>query len=390
MQMKKNWRLGAIAAAAAVATIFTGSSAAFADPSGAPTYRALSGVGSDTTQDLNNGLSSAMLSEQTRVAGSYNATNPTTGAIHDLINTRTGGPSFERPNGSSEGVNALKAAKTGTAWRGVTLSDADLQFARSSSAASQWVPGGTYSYIPLALDAVSFAVHSSNTTIPHDLTQAQLTAIYSADNGANVTINGTSYKVGTEGTAGVQITPFIPQLGSGTRSFWQSQLAPTGFGSAVDDAYTGGGVQEHDGSVLAALPTTAIVPFSIAQWVAQNNKATIESQYAGVSITDRRHGAILGTIGGIAPTTGTAPVALNTMFPIARPVFTVVKNAELATNAQLAAAFSGASAQAYTTNRPGPSTALVITDFGFGSLAGGVSIDGVTYTAGDTASFRAN
>ncbi|MFC6357155.1 substrate-binding domain-containing protein [Luethyella okanaganae] len=393
MQIGTKWRLGALATVAAAAVVLAGGTAAIADPTGTPSYRTLSGVGSDTTQDLNNGLSSVITYGGSLVAGSYDAINPTTGAVHDPITTKSGGTIFDRPNGSGEGLTALKAAKSGGTlqWRGKTLSATDIQFSRSSSGAT-WVAGGggAYSYIPLAEDAVSFAVHTSNTTIPRDLTKAQLTAIYSAANGANVTINGTSYKVGTPGTAGVQITPFIPQSGSGTRSFWQTQLVGAGvaFGPAVTDTYSGGSVQEHDGSVLAALPTTAIVPFSIAQWIAQSNKATIQANYPGVTINDRRNGAVLGKVGGISPTT--VSNTLNTAFPIARPVFTVVKASELATNPQLTAVFKGSTASAYTVDRPGPSTALVITDFGFGSLAGGVNIGGVTYNPGDTTSFTIN
>jgi ABC-type phosphate transport system substrate-binding protein len=388
MQINKKWRLGAIASVAAVATILGGSSAAMADPTGAPAFRALSGTGSDTTQDLNNGLAAVLSNGDSLVAGSYNATNPTTGAIHDLISTRDGGPSFERPNGSSEGVNALKAAKGNTAWRGVTLSDADLQFARSSSPASGgWVTGGAYSYIPLALDAVSFAVHTSNTTIPRDLTKAQLTAIYTAANGQSVNLNGTSFIVGRPGTAGVQITPFAPQAGSGTRSFWQAQVAPAGFGSAVTDAYAGGGVQEHDGSVLAALPTTAIMPFSIAQHIAQGNTADLADDY-GITVNDRRNGAVLGSIAGTAPKAANG--TLNTAFPIARPVFTVVKHSELASNEALADVFETEDGEAYTASNPENVSALVITDFGFGDLSGGVSIGGVTYEPGDATSYRAN
>ncbi|MFV7869621.1 hypothetical protein, partial [Enterococcus faecium] len=61
----------------------------------------------------------------------------------------------------SQGVSALKSAKdTTTVFRGTNLVSTDLQFARSSSGAT-WVSGGTYSYIPIALDGVAYAKNPS-------------------------------------------------------------------------------------------------------------------------------------------------------------------------------------------------------------------------------------
>lgn len=387
MQMNKNWRLGAIATVAAAAVILGGGTAAMADPTGAPTYRALAGVGSDTIQDVDNGLASVIKdsSGNTLLIGSYDATGSAT------IQTKSGGATFSRPDGSGAGVNALKAAKTGTAYNGVTLSDSDVQFARSSSGAT-WVTGGLYSYIPLAEDAVTFAT-SASTTVPGDLTKADLKKIYEAADGATVTLNGTNYIVGTQSNASATIRPFLPQANSGTRKFWLSSqgINVTTIGSAVSDKYTVSGgspvdVQEHDGSVLAAV-SNAIMPFSIAQYIAQGNSGTLATNY-GIAVTDRRHAAVLGKVGSVAPIT--AAGKLNVSFPIARPVFTVVKYSELSTNTDLAAVFQGSTAKAYTAKRPGSATALVITDFGFGDIRSGATINGVTYTAGDTTSFRTN
>lgn len=188
--------------------------------------------------------------------------------------------------------------------------------------------------------------------------------------------------------SGAQIVPFKPQAGSGTLSFWTSQVGGT-LGSIVSDTYTDGSgahsVQEHDGAVTAAL-TNAIVPFSIAQHLAQGNSATLATNY-GITVTDRRSGAVLGSVNGVAPT---VLGKLNTAFPISRAVYTVVQYTELSTNTALAAAFQGSTASAYNATRPGSPSNLVVTDFGFGDLRSGVTINGVTYTAGDTTSFRAN
>ncbi|MFY0022387.1 hypothetical protein ABTQ05_20895, partial [Acinetobacter baumannii] len=85
--------------------------------------------------------------------------------------------------------------------------------------------------------------------------------------------------------------------------------------------------------------------------------------------------AVLGQINGVAPLVSGA---LNTAFPVVRPVFTVVEYAELATNTNLRNTFQGATAAAYTATRLGDPTKLVINDFGFGDLAGGVTVNGVT------------
>lgn len=384
MSTKNTWRLGALAALVAGAVAFGAAAPALADPSGTPaggpTTRPLAGVGSDTTQDVNNGLSEVVKIGGAKVLASYDATGTAT------INPRTGGATFSRPDGSGAGVNALKAAKAGTAYNGVVLGNNDLQFARSSSAAT-WVTGGTYAYVPLALDAVSFA-KAPTTSVPANLTKADLTAIYSANDNTNVTLSVGTFKVGKQTTAGAQIVPFLPQANSGTRKFWLSELGITTVGSAVADNYTKAGasvsVQEHDGSVLADVPN-AISPFSIAQWIGQNNSGSLASQY-GVTVVDRRHGAVLGSVNGTAPTVSNV---LNTAFPISRPVFTVVKAADLTAGSPLATVFQGPTGLAYTAKNP-TTGKKTITDFGFGDITGGAVVNGVTYTAGDVTSFRAN
>lgn len=418
MQTKKLRRFGAVtvASAAIVAGVIGFAAPANADPSGAPGFRALNGTGSGTTQDLNNGLASVVTYGGSLALGSFDATIPS--GRDNWIQTRAGGTWIPRPNGSGQGVRALKAAKNAATLRLVrdaaydsladlvpvtttagqnkgsedttsaALAANDLQFARSSSGAT-WVSGGTYSYIPLALDAVTYAT-ASTTSVPTNLTKADLTAIYSAADNTNVTISTGTYKVGKPGTSGVQIVPFIPAAEEGARSLWRSHLLLSGsFGTAVTDKYTDGSgthdVQEDDGSVLSAV-SNALVPFSIAQYIAQGNSATLASNY-GITVADRRHGAVLRTVNGVATT---VLGRLNTNFPISRPVFTVVQNAELSSNAALAAVFQGSSASAYAALRPGSSSNLVITDFGFGDIRSGVTIGGNTYTAGDTTSYRAN
>ena len=384
--------------------------AAQADPrdpsSGSYTLnRALNGTGSDTTQDVVNGLAAVVVdANDDLLIGSWDATIPA--GQGSFIVTHTGGTSIPRPNGSTEGYNALKAAinnQSLTNPRGTSsanLDDTDLQFARSSSGPRVPSSSGVLSYVPLAVDAVTYAVHEDNTTLPRDLTLADLQAIYHASNGASVTLsNSQTYTVGLPGT-GADIVPFRPQAGSGTRSFWDSTIGGT-IGSAVSDSYTSGGVtvsvQEHDGKVLEDVPN-AIVPFSIAQYLAQTkvaaNPSYYSGTYAGVTVTERRHGAELAEINGVAPISSGV---LNTAFPVKRPVFNIIEHAAISTNSDLAFAFVDDPATTtvvegavYSATRPGTST-LVIEDFGFGSLGtSGVTINGTLYKAGDAENHRSN
>jgi len=406
--------LGVVAGVGALALAFGASTAAQADPyvpgsnPPAPQFRALPGVGSDTIQDWGNGIAEAITIGGVKPLGSYDATGSAT------IQTRPGGVSFPRPNGSGQGVAALSAAISGGAntFRGATLNYEDVQWARSSSA-----PGaaqsntGALQYIAFGVDGVTYAT-SSNSVIPSGIAQgtAAQDAIGSATSpapltlrnifrGGNTHIQGvvgsTTYRfyvgTGTPAAGFTKLNVHVPQSGSGTRSYWATTLgfSNTSLPAGVTDTYTGGSVQEHDGSSLVG-DATAIVPFSIAQWIAQGNAASIGLTY-GITVTDRRHSALLNNITNasgtsVAPRTGTT---LNTSFPIVRPVFTVVERAaidpsSLSYNSDLAASFVGSSALAYQGTR--------VTDFGFGALSTtGTSVGGVIYTRGATpASLRAN
>lgn len=397
-----------LAGAATAALLLGGALGASAEPINPATgqvdlNRTIDGTGSDTTQDVLNGLAAVTLdADQELFLGSWNATGTPTS-----FQTRTGGPTIPRPNGSSQGVTALRAAINGTTLTNPNgtssgpLSRADLQFARSSSGVTPST-SGVLSYVPMAVDAVSYAVDEDNTTLPRNLTLDDLTKIYEADQNTTVSLSIGNRTVGREGS-GAQIVPFIPQDGSGTRSFWISKIVGpvTDLGTAVTDSYTDNGtgqtriVQEHDGAVLNDVPN-AITPFSIAQYVAQTRVAALPTHYSaayGVVVNDRRNGAELATVNGVQPLVNGR---LNTAFPVARAVFNVVENAALATNADLRHAFfndlgtSAVEGAVYTATRPGATT-LVIEDFGFGSLGtAGVTIDGNLYRAGDTVNYRTN
>lgn len=419
---RKRWLFGATAALTGAALALGASLPAAANPVGAPTYRALAGVGSDTTQDVMNGISAVVTdSNGTLVVGSYDATGTPT--ITPKPN-RT----FARPDGSGDGVTALKAAKNSAAYKGTILQPTDLQFARSSSGAT-WDSNGAYAYIPLALDAVSFATAPASTKVPNDIPLGASKDELNSDGSLKLTLKniytrnatstlkdsttGTTYTVGDQ-ASGADIVPFKPQPGSGTLSFWTAQMGGT-LGSIVSDTFTystteaecatnpatptidhtpalpawdaltgkcTAGVQEHNGKATAEV-SNAVIPFSIAQYLAQSNAGTLAATY-GVTVTDRRNSAVLGKVDGVNTTTGT-PAVLNTSFPIRRVVFNVVAVADL-NDALIQQVFVGSGADAYTALNPQTQNRLVIEDFGFGDITGGVTVPGDpnTYTAGDT------
>ncbi|MFE1441513.1 hypothetical protein [Streptomyces sp. NPDC058739] len=196
-----NKRMAAVAAVG-LAGLVTGTlsvSQASADPSGPPQYRQLAGVGSDTTQDVMNGLANAITIGGQKVIGSYDATGSAS------ITTKATGCTLARPNGSGAGRTALVNS--------LGAGNGCLDFSRSSSLNLATTANGL-TYVPFAVDAATYAITPSS-VVPRKLTQADLTAIYHCD--PNYVGTGPNYDV----------TPLLPQAGSGTRGFWMGQVGIT-------------------------------------------------------------------------------------------------------------------------------------------------------------------
>ncbi len=373
MLKKTKTRLGVVAVSASLALALGATAPAYADPA-AGTYPILAGVGSDTTQDVMNGIASAVTS-----IGSYDAVGSST------IQTRasgTGSTAFTRPNGSGAGQIALSQAIQGNNYNGVAVSGA-IDFARSSSAPDATLgSGGQLTFIPFARDAVTFAV-SAASDFPRDIPlgsasqDSATTPPFTLRNIYRSVV--TTYVDGDLNT--VTINPLIPQSGSGTTKFWASALGLTTstFGGTVTSNNNGLAVQEHDGTYVTGAGD--IVPFSIAQYIAQGNHTAVTSA-TGVALTERRGNIQLGNIGSVKPyvfTTG--GIQLNTSFPVTRLIFNVVSTARLnaatatsASDIALRAAFVGSTSQVC-------SQSTIIKQFGFatiGSLCGNTS----TYTQG--------
>jgi len=358
MLNKTKLRLGVVAAFAVTAVALCVAAPAVADPTPTGTINPLVGVGSDTTENVVNGLGTVVTT-----IGSYNATGTTT------IQTRTGGVFFNRPNGSGSGQKALSASvNTGGThvWPSGTGVDitGQIDFARSSAAPSANTTPADLTFIPFARDAVSFAV-SAASDFPRDIPlgsagqDANATPLFSLRNIYRGTV--TSY---TDGDfSSVTIRPLLPQQLSGTRSFWLKQIGMTetditNGGKATD---LGNTVQEHNGTFVTG--SGDLVPFSVAQYIQQGNYAALPT-----TVVERRGNIQLGNIGTIKPyipsASGTG-IEINPLFPVNRLVFNVVATARLTgtstADQQLQAAFVGTSSQVC-------SASAVIKQYGFGTI----------------------
>ncbi len=349
MLTKTKLRLGVVAATAVAVMAFGAVAPASADPG---SFKLLNGVGSDTTQDVMNGVATVVTN-----IGSYDALGSA------QIQTTSGGPSFNRPNGSSNGLRALSSSINNTGTRTWPLSGGvnitgQVDFARSSSGPS--VAGSELTFIPFARDAVTYAV-SAASDFPRDvaLGAASQDAISPAPftlrniyRGAVTTFADSEFNT-------VTIRPLVPQSGSGTRSFWLSTLGLTEAQSIATDL--GGTVQEHNGTAITGAGD--LVPFSIAQYIAQGNHNSLPS---GAPVTERRGNIELGKIGNAKPIILNAGVVeLNTSFPVSRLVYNVVSTARLTgtSTADLAlqAAFVGSTSQVCAAGAQ-------IKQYGFGTI----------------------
>ncbi|GIG66409.1 hypothetical protein [Phytomonospora endophytica] len=354
---------------AAVLSLALTASPAQADPNPAPPpYGALAGVGSDTTQDALNGFG-AVLDDSggNPILDSWDARGSST------ITTKAAASNANctglvRPNGSSQGRDALIASENGTPWQGKTITGC-VDFARSSAGPRS--AGSTYTYVPFGVDAVTVAINS-NSLLPTNVTFTQIQRVYQC---LDTTI------------AGEPVTPLLIQSGSGTRQFWLAQMGITeadiagGLYPCLEDLNNT--IQEHDGTVLAG-HEDYILPFSVGQYIAQSNSAAIATA-TGVTVTDRRGPSTLLSIGGTAPVTGGV---LNTNFPIVRDVYNVLPTADL-TNPVIDANFTGNDSALCTKTVTVAGTPKRVTElFGFGYRASTVGTGklgcGVTTLTGNS------
>ena len=323
MQKNTKLRLGVVATLAAAVLAFGAASPASADPSGS---KDINGTGSDTTQDLVSGVATVVSN-----LGSYDAIGTPTITVN--------GTSFNRPIGSGAGVRALSSSVRGIAYSGTVLPVGTLQFARSSALRTE--SGSELTYIPFAKDAVTVA-SSASSDFPKDVSLGAVGQASNVFTLRNIYLGTVTSFVDSNLTA-ITIRPLLPQFNSGTRNFWVSALgtteaALTAGGKATD---LGNTVIEHDGSFLKT--DGDIVPFSIAQFIAQGNYRTLPT-----AVVERRGNITLSNIDGAKPIVYAGGlVQLNPDFPVSRLVYNVVETRALTTttptssDSAVRAAFAG-------------------------------------------------
>ncbi|MFF3563373.1 hypothetical protein ACFYXS_25320 [Streptomyces sp. NPDC002574] len=313
MNVKSRAKVGAAIIGAAALGVGILAAPASAD---AP-IRQLAGVGSDTTQYVMNGLANGTVVvnagganyvtswdavAQTGAADPFTTKNPAT----------TPGCTFTRAeaNGSSNGIKLLNAdiANGGSVC---------LDFARSSRQPND-TTNSDLTWIPFAKDAVTYATDLGSTIgsqapgtagVP-TLTTAQLQQIY------------TTCKYTDAAGAVHTVQPLLPQAGSGTRTYWLSSIGVTEAQITAAKASCGlvDNVQEHDGTAITNL--NQIMPYSVAQWIAQGKSLP--------GVPNRRGESRLRNIGGVTPTTGSgSALALNPNFVFTRDVYNVVQTSRL-------------------------------------------------------------
>jgi len=298
--------------------------------SAAPALKDATGVGSDTIQNVLDQFSADFNVGKAVTAThlwSWDATNPNTGAIGDSIQVKGAGCSaIARPNGSSAGISAFTSSQ-------VVSGTNCINFARSSRSRSPSDPpyaAGGIAFVNLAGDAVTWSAQAT-TNAPATLTAAQLAAIY----------NCTDTNWNQVGGKNAPIHAFIPQSGSGTRSFFLSAIGVATPGSCVSDV--SGTLEENEGVNPVLNDPDAIFPFSIGKYIAERfHSATCFNSTCTPNGSGLRcapsgtqdlfgcntHGTlVLKQINGVAPTTGTGGnTVINSAFPATfqRTVFEVV------------------------------------------------------------------
>ena len=189
----------------------------------------------------------------TQGTGNQNTTHPEASAagvaqpctLNPTVILRQGQSPVQRPNGSGAGFNLLKAdtnASTGAGVNGL------VDFARASSSRTS---GANFDSVQIGSDPLAMLT-SSTSNNKNTLSIAQLKSIYSCAATDWATISATN-------TAGT-IVPLLPQLGSGTRSFFVGQIGLTEatLGTCVKN------VEENDPEAIdsSGSPANAVEPMS--------------------------------------------------------------------------------------------------------------------------------
>ncbi|WP_285709946.1 RICIN domain-containing protein [Microtetraspora sp. NBRC 16547] len=249
---------------------------AHADPTGAPTYRALAGGGSATTQELMNAMADAVTVNGQKVLASYEAASSQLSSTFTTKSPTTNPYcTLNRPAGDAGGLGALGYS--------MAVADGCLDFARLAGEPTTPQlnsPVANVTYLPYALDGITYVVDQRSPL--HEPSLDYLRAIY------------------TCAATTTQYHPLLPASGSQLRSEWlaalnisEADLSNGKYPCVKDTTLNGRPISENDPSVLTS-DEYAIVPYSIGQWA----KHTWNYR--------------LGNIIGAPETNGQGPVVPNT------------------------------------------------------------------------------
>ena len=305
---RRRTRVAAAIAAVSVglSVLTAGLGAANADPR---QYAAMTGVGSDTTQDVMNAIAGEANGNLYPAAKSPSGLQTVS---WDALGTacitpKAPGATMYRPNGSTNGARALSRAIDGAnstdGGCGAKPISGLVQYARSSSPTNDAL-GTALTYIPFGRDALSFAYAVNGVTPVTTLTSAQLTSLFST---------------GPQIINGVNIIPCGIQSGSGTFTFWNTALGINTTQEATGTASCGTRSQENDASALAAKAAAnpgsqVIIGFSAANLISQNNGAAASQLAPGVDLgaIDALGKPYVGTLG--SPVTPSSPFYASTTY----------------------------------------------------------------------------
>jgi ABC-type phosphate transport system substrate-binding protein len=293
--MRSTVRSLSVVLAGSAALLAVAAGVAQADPGTTPATGDIVGVGSDTSEHALTALSTA-----------YNATGPAnklyswdaSGA--SPITTKAGCAPINRPNGSSAGITAL-------------IADGDahcIDFARSSRG-----PRGTeaqnYAFVEFARDSLSYAT-ATTSNVPTTLTTQALHDLYAS----------------AEGSAACMYKAYLPQAGSGTRSFFLTSIGLTEAtkGTCAKDTWSGGAVQEHDSAALKGDPD-ALAPFSVGRAIPFAADIKVNS------VDDSVNPGTTNTIATVNPQNAQSPKAGEpSVTAYDRTLYNVVRRADMDTD----------------------------------------------------------
>ena len=269
MRIVSKLLIAATAAATLTALVAT---PALADPvpnGTIPKPKDVVGVGSDTTEFLFDQLSvDYNATHTTGKLYSWDALNPSNGAMGDLIQLKSGSTNCKipRPFGSTAGITALENTKTTTGGAPC------INYARSSRARNSGDPN-SISFINVAGDGVTVATQPGSNAPANLITTPVLTGIY------NCSITKWNQIPGNSGGSSATIAAMIPQPASGTRAFFLGAIGLTAPGSCVSSSATVQGsagfnattLEENEGvdPSLNKNKANVIFPFSIGKWIAE-------------------------------------------------------------------------------------------------------------------------